>query len=147
MGPHASTGAKGRTVTELIDIIDTHLAAYAEPDPVRRRGLIIEAWRPDGRLVEPPMDAEGHDAIHEMAGTVQDQFPGAKFHRVTSVDGHHGYARYGWELVTEGRGVVLAGTDVVRVGEDGRLAGVLGFFGDIPDRPGSAPRRRPAEEL
>lgn len=117
-------------MADLTATVDAHLEAYGETDPDRRRELIALAWRDDGRLIDPPMDASGHDGIHTMLGQVQGQFPGATFRRTSAVDGHHGYARYGWELVADSK-VVLAGTDIVHTGDDGRLATVLGFFGDL----------------
>lgn len=117
---------------DLAAAIDTYLEAYSEADPERRRQLIAHAWSTDGRLIDPPMDASGRDAIHEMAGAVQGQFPDTTFRRTTGIDSHHRYARYGWELVGHDGSAVLDGTDIVHVGEDGKLTTVLGFFGDIP---------------
>jgi hypothetical protein len=113
-------------------VIDTYLAAYAEPDPTRRRELIVAAFVPDGRLVDPPLEGAGHAGIDEMAVAVQGQFAGHRFGRTTGVDHHHGFARYGWELVAPDGTVVVAGMDVVELAPDGRIRLVTGFFGDLP---------------
>jgi hypothetical protein len=63
---------------------------------------------------------------------VQGQFPGHSFRRSTGVDAHHNFARYGWQLVAADGSVTLAGTDVVEVGDDGKLLRVTGFFGEPP---------------
>ena len=34
-----------------------------------------------------------------MASAVQAQFPGHTFRRTSAVDGHHGFARYEWEML------------------------------------------------
>lgn len=118
-------------MSDLEHVIDTYLTAYTEPEATRRRQLITEVWSPAGSLTDPPLAAAGHDAIDEMAQAVQAQFPGTRFRRTTGVDAHHGYARYGWELVGADGSVVLTGMDVAHV-DDGRLAAVVGFFGDLP---------------
>jgi hypothetical protein len=129
VGPTTTT--KGHTVRDLTQLIDTYLAAYSEPDPARREQLVAQAWSDEGRLIDPPMQATGRDEIHAMAGAVQQQFPGARFRRASTLQEHHGLARYAWELVDRHGEVALAGTDVADVAPDGRLARVVGFFGDL----------------
>ena len=90
-------------MSDITTTIDTYLEAYGEADAARRTELIERVWAADGELVDPPLDAAGHDAIGDMAAAVQGQFPGHRFRRSTDVDAHHGFARYGWELVGGGR--------------------------------------------
>lgn len=120
-------------MSDLAETIDTYLEAYGEADATRRDSLIARVWADDGQLVDPPFDARGHDGISGMAAAVQEQFPGNTFRRVTAVDSHHGFARYGWELVGPDGAVTLAGMDVAEVGEDGRIRRVVGFFGMLPE--------------
>jgi hypothetical protein len=117
-------------VKELTETIDTYLEAYGETDPARRAALIAQAWAANGRLIDPPLDAEGHDGIDGMFAAVQGQFPGHTFRRSTELDAHHGFARYGWQLVAADGSVTLAGTDVAEVDDEGRLVRVTGFFGE-----------------
>jgi hypothetical protein len=117
-------------MTELSATIDTYLAAYGETDPTRRAELIARSWAADGRLIDPPLDAAGHDGIAGMFAAVQSQFPGHTFRRSTEIDAHHDVARYGWQLVAEDGSVTLAGTDIAEVDADGRLVRVTGFFGE-----------------
>ena len=111
--------------------IDTHLAAYGEPDADLRSSLIAEVWDVDGSLVDPPLDATGHAGIVEMAATVQSAFPG-RVRRTSGVDLHHGVARYEWELVAPDGAVSLTGIDIADLASDGRLQRVVGFLGPIP---------------
>lgn len=122
------------TTEHLTTIVDTHLAAYCEPDPARRATMVQTAWAPDGELVDPPLTGAGHDGIADAAAALLSHYPGHRFRRTTAVDAHHEHARYGWELVAPGGEAVLAGVDVVDLAADGRLARVVGFFGD----PGTA---------
>ena len=123
------------TTTDLAALeatVDANLAAYGEPDAARRAALIGEAWAPDGRLIDPPLDAQGHDGIDAMFVAVQGMFAGHSFRRTTAVDAHHDRARYGWELVAPDGTVALAGVDYAEVAGDGKLRTVTGFFGEAP---------------
>jgi|SRR5581483_4309030 len=118
-------------MNELDTTIDTHLEAYAEPDPARRSKLIRTIWAADGHLVDPPLDGAGHDGIENLAAALQSQFPGHTFRRTSAIDAHHGFARYEWEMVGPDGSPVLAGLDVAEVAGDGRLRRVVGFFGPL----------------
>ena len=118
-------------MSDITTTIDTYLDAYSESDPARRVELIEQVWALDGHLIDPPLDAAGHDAISDMASAVQGQFPGHRFRRSSGVDAHHGFARYGWELVAADGTVTVAGVDVAEL-DDTRLRRVVGFFGDLP---------------
>lgn len=119
-------------MTDLTSTIDTYLAAWTEADPGRRAKLIAEVWTDDGRLIDPPLAAEGPGAISDMAAALQAQFPGHAFRRASGVDAHHDHFRFAWELVGPDGTVVLAGLDVGEVAGDGRLARITGFFGELP---------------
>jgi hypothetical protein len=117
-------------MSDITTTIDTYLEAYSETDPARRRERIEQVWTIDGQLVDPPLDATGRDAISDMAAAVQAQFPGHSFRRSTAVDAHHGFARYGWELVSPDGTVAVSGVDIAEVDQTG-LHRVVGFFGDL----------------
>ena len=114
--------------------IETHLAAYNEADPVRRRLLIAEAWAADGELVDPPVDGSGHAGIDQAIATVHDAYPGATFRRTTDLDAHHAFVRYGWEMRGRDGTLVTTGLDVAEVAGDGRLRRVVGFLGELASR-------------
>lgn len=113
-------------------LVDRWLAAYGEPDVARRTAVIRDAWHPEGRLVDPPLEARGHQGISDQAATLQAQFPGHRFERTTAVDAHHQFLRYGWRLLDAKGAAVLDGIDVVELDVDGRLLKVVGFFGAQP---------------
>ena len=118
-------------VSELDATVDRHLAGYCEPDPTRRLELLQGAWSASGRLIDPPFDGTGPEGIAAMVDAVLTHYPNHTFRRTTAVDAHHEYARYGWELVAEDGTVAVGGTDVVTVDADGKLATIVGFFGDL----------------
>lgn len=129
------TAPSTTTTTTTTGVVDAHLRAYGEPDPQRRAVLIADAWAPEGVLIDPPLEpAAGHEALDATFAAVQGHYPGHTFRRTTAVDLHHEVGRYGWELLGPDGAPVLAGTDVVDLGPDGRLVRVVGFFGE----PGAA---------
>jgi hypothetical protein len=116
----------------LESLVDRHLAAYGDADAARRAGAIREIWHPAGRLVDPPLEAQGHQGISEQAAALQSQFPGHRFERTTAVDAHHQMLRYGWRLVSPAGAPVIEGIDIADLDVDGRLSRVVGFFGAQP---------------
>jgi hypothetical protein len=110
-------------------LVDRHLAAYCEPDAGRRSAAIRELWNPEGRLVDPPLEARGHQGIADQAATLLAQFPQHRFERDGAVDAHHGFLRYGWKLLDANSAAVLQGVDFAELDAQGRLLRVVGFFG------------------
>jgi hypothetical protein len=122
----------GETGNPFADVVDAHLAGYCEPDPALRRTLLEQAWAPDGELVDPPMEATGHEGIAALVDAVLGHFPDHRFRRTSEVDVHHDHGRYSWELVGLDGAVAVTGLDVVTFDPQGRLTRVVGFFGDLP---------------
>jgi hypothetical protein len=120
-------------MTDLTTTIDTYLEGYGEPDPARRAQLIKQVWATDGRLVDPPFDATGHDGISDLTVAVHTHYPSHRFRRTSGIDAHHDVARYSWALVSPDGTVAVAGTDIAEL-EGGRIRRVTGFFGDLPER-------------
>jgi hypothetical protein len=118
-------------MNDLTTTVDTYLAAWNEPDPARRADLIESVWAADGHLIDPPLAAEGHSEISDMASALQAQFPAHRFRRASAIDAHHNQLRFGWELVGPDGAVALSGLDVGEVGEDGQLRRITGFFGEL----------------
>ncbi len=119
-------------MNDLTTVIDAWLEAFAEEDVERRMKLIEQAWSPEGRLVDPPLEGEGYGGLSEAADLVNTHYAGHTFRRVSGIDTHHDFVRYGWELVDPDGNPVIAGIDVGEVAPDGRLRKITGFFGDLP---------------
>jgi SnoaL-like domain len=118
-------------MSDLTHTIDTYLSAWSEQDPDARAALVSSVWSDDGRLVDPPMAASGHDEISGMHAALQGQFAGHTFRRASAIDAHHDIVRFAWELVGPDGTVAMKGLDVGEIGEDGRLRRVNGFFGEL----------------
>ena len=119
-------------MSDIETTVDAYLDMWNETDVRRRDDVISRAWTPDGRYVDPVLEAEGHDALSEMVTGVQAQFPGHRFRRTTAIDAHHDRVRFGWELAGPDGTVAVAGIDVGVV-TDGKLSSISGFFGDLTE--------------
>jgi hypothetical protein len=128
-GSHSPRKELAMDTTLIERTVDRHLAAYCDGDAARRTTAIRECWNPEGRLVDPPLEARGHQGISDQAATLLSQFPRHRFERSTAVDAHHGFLRYGWRLLDAQGASVLEGIDVAELDEGGRLLRVVGFFG------------------
>jgi hypothetical protein len=117
-------------MADIATTIDTHLTAYCEPDPAKRTELLRSVWTSAGELVDPPMAAASVEEIAGLVDTVLTHYPDHRFQRTTAVDEHHGFARYGWALVSAEGTTAVAGTDFAQLDADGRLVRVIGFFGE-----------------
>ncbi len=120
----------------LTATVDTYLAAWNARDPARRAELIAEVWSEEGQLIDPPLAAEGRQAISEMAEAMHQHYVDHHFTRVSDVDSHHGSLRFAWQLVGPDGQVTVTGLDVGELAEDGRLARITGFFGEPQPRDG-----------
>jgi hypothetical protein len=69
-----------------------------------------------------------------MAAVMHEHYDGHRFERASGVDMHHEHLRFAWRLVGPDGGVAVSGIDVADLAPDGRLARVVGFFGDLDPR-------------
>ena len=119
------------TTTSITSTIDSHLEAYAMADADRRNSLVAANWSVDGELFDPPLEGRGHAEISALADVVVTHYAGHSFRRTTAVDAHHGFARYGWDLVAPDGTVAVSGIDIVQFDEAGKLLRIVGFFGPM----------------
>ena len=113
-------------------LIAGYIAAWNEPDPVRRRSLIAGVWTEDATYADPMMEGHGHAEIDAMIGGVQERFPDLRFRLLGAIDAHHECLRFSWELGPESGAAVAKGTDFAELAGDGRLRSVTGFLDAVP---------------
>jgi SnoaL-like domain len=119
-------------MSDLTTTVDTYLATWSEGDATKRASAIERIWTSDARLIDPPLEGEGHAGVNDMAAALQSQFPGHAFRRTSAIDAHHNFVRFAWELVAPDGTVALTGLDVGEIDDDGRLRRITGFFGELP---------------
>jgi hypothetical protein len=127
----SNTTTTSTTPTSITDTIDSHLEAYALADADRRNALVTTIWNADGELLDPPLEGCGHAEISALADVVLTHYAGHRFLRTTAVDSHHGFARYGWDLVGPDGAVAVSGVDVAQFDDGGKLLRIIGFFGPL----------------
>jgi hypothetical protein len=122
-------------VDDATKTVERYFDTWNETDAQKRLALAEATWTADARYVDPVADVAGPAAFGDMVGSVQRQFPNHTFRLASAIEQHHDQVRFAWEGVGPDGDVVLAGMDVGRVGEDGRLDAMTGFFGLIPPGP------------
>ncbi|MCX4727017.1 nuclear transport factor 2 family protein [Streptomyces sp. NPDC090052] len=121
-----------------MSVHETAVARYFEawnaagrPDEIAK--AVAAAWSEDGSYTDPLADVTGHEGIAAVIAAAGEQFPGFEFRPTGTVDGHHGIARFSWELVSLADGSApVAGFDVIALAEDGRIRTVHGFLDRVP---------------
>jgi hypothetical protein len=118
----------------LTQVLKAYGDAWCEADADKRRALLEIAWADDGLYQDPGGEAQGRDSLHAHIGHVQAQFPGARIELTSGVDVHHDRIRFAWRMVMTDGTVPVQGIDCGRVGADGRLSEIIGFFGAQPPK-------------
>jgi len=113
-------------------IIERYIAAWNETDAAKRRGLVAELWAADGSYTDPLADVRGPEAIAELIGAAQQQFPGLVFTLGGPADANHHQARFSWHLGPPGGEPIVIGFDVVVLDDAGQIASVHGFLDKVP---------------
>ncbi|GAA0481496.1 nuclear transport factor 2 family protein [Streptomyces stramineus] len=113
--------------------VDRYFEAWNATGPAALAKAVAAAFTEDGTYTDPLVDVRGHEQLATVIAGAHEQFPGFAFRRTGRADGHHGIARFSWELVslTDGSAPV-AGFDVITLDEDGRIRSVLGFLDRVP---------------
>jgi hypothetical protein len=119
-------------VGNLSQVLKAYGDAWCETDGEKRRAFLEIAWADDGLYQDPGSEARGRDSLHAHIGSVLGQFPGARIELTSGVDAHHDRIRIAWHMVMLDGTVPVQGIDFGRVGPDGRLTEIIGFFGTQP---------------
>lgn len=119
-------------MTSYDELAQRYIDTWNETDPSARRAAVDQLYTEDASYVDPLAEAQGRDAIANMIGAVQQQFPGFVFWLAGPVDGHHNQARFGWELGPAGAEAPIVGFDVAVTDDAGRIQAVLGFLDKVP---------------
>jgi len=114
------------------DLIDTYFAMWREPDSTARAALVEAAFTPDGRHVDPLVDANDHAELDAMVAAVHAQYPGFTIERTSGIDQHGDQLRFGWRLDLADGTTLVSGIDVGELAPDGKLGRIAGFWGDLP---------------
>jgi len=118
----------------IIGNVEAYVAAWNEPDATARMKILQRCWAEDAAYLDPNADLRGREALCAHITKVQAGRPGARIELMSGIDLHHNVVRFLWRLV---RGDGSAGDVSIDFGEvdgNGKLAKIVGFFGDAPNK-------------
>ncbi|WP_280270576.1 nuclear transport factor 2 family protein [Nocardia wallacei] len=118
-------------ITEYEAIAQRYIDSWNEQDADKRRALLAEVYTLDATYTDPLAAVTGLDAIDQVVSGAQQQFAGLRFTLGERVDGHHGIARFTWNLGAPGAEALVVGFDVITL-DEGRISQVHGFLDKVP---------------
>ncbi|MFI6901385.1 nuclear transport factor 2 family protein [Nonomuraea sp. NPDC050394] len=119
-------------MSDINELVERYLATWNQTDAEARRAELAEVFADDAVYTDPLVSVRGRDGLDATIAAVQSQFGGLVFSLAGAVDAHHDIARFTWHLGPEGAEPPAIGFDVAVIGEDGRIARVLGFLDKVP---------------
>jgi hypothetical protein len=114
------------------EIVQTYGAAWGETDEAKRRKILEACWADDGTYIDPTGRADGREAFVAHIAGFQAMFADHRMDVTSGVDEHDRFLRFEWRMTDPSGATVLEGMDFGRIGDDGRLALICGFFGPFP---------------
>ena len=100
-------------------------------DPDQARHHLDLAVTEDVVFCDPRDHHVGREALAHNVRRFRRRFPRASFEIRSGFDTHHNRSRYRWDLLVDGE-VLVEGTDVATVADNGLLERIDGFFGPLP---------------
>jgi hypothetical protein len=113
-------------------MVDAYMSVWNEPDVEKRNAILAGCWADGGTYTDPVADVTGREALSALVDQVRGQFPGASIVRTSGIDEHHGRIRFAWKLQLADGSSPTQGIDVGLLAPDGRLQGIIGFWGTNP---------------
>lgn len=123
------------SASELERLIDAYCSAWNEPDAGLRRATLAAVWGEGASYTDPRAHVVGVDALSDHIGRIQERRPGARVVRTSVVDEHHGLIRFAWRVVEADGNGLPESIDFAQITPEGRIAGIIGFFGPLAPRP------------
>lgn len=117
---------------ELDELIDRYCEVWNEPVANRRAELLAQVWGDGATYTDPSVHAGTAQQLLEHIDKVRARRPGVQVRRTSTIDAHHGVARFSWHVVQADGTVLVDGTDFADISADGKqIARIVGFFGAL----------------
>ncbi len=114
-------------------VVERYVAIWNESDPESRRDLVGWAFTEDATYQDPILAGDGHERLDQMFAAAQEHLPGARLTLMGDSDAHHDWVRFQWQITMPGESEsLIEGTDVGRIGPDGRFEEMVGFLDKVP---------------
>lgn len=116
----------------LTHLVDTYCASWSDQNAARRRSLLLSVWGDGATYTDPTAHTNGADELLAHIAGIQARYPGARISRTSSVDVHHGIARFTWRFVLADGSFFPEGLDIAFLDADqARITRIVGFFGPL----------------
>ncbi len=121
---------------QLDSFITRYVSMWHEPDPVRRRELIVGLWAEDAEDYTHKFVARGIDEIIARVTRAHEEWVASKgyvFQPAGNTDSHHNLVKFFWQMVPKAGGPIAArGLDVFVLRADGRIRALYQFSEPAP---------------
>lgn len=114
---------------ELKQVIAAYGAAWQETDPEQRLKLLTRCFAETGRYVDPTAEVSGRNQLSTHIGAVLKDTQG-RVEITSEPSSHHDVVHFTWHMVAPDGTIMVSGHDFIRLGADGKIAQLAGFFGD-----------------
>jgi ketosteroid isomerase-like protein len=94
-------------------IIDNHLAAWNNTDPVSRQAAIATIYSLDVKVADPDEKYKGRETVDGIIAGFQAKFSGASLSLVGKPQIHHNGVYYKWQLAAAGAAPLATGVDFI----------------------------------
>lgn len=115
------------------EIVTEYSDLWTETDPDRRLARLVRTVTADVEYCDPGAQVRGVEALNEVIGGYQAQFPGAVLTQASALDRHHDCLRFAWVFVDPAGAPLADGIDVCHLAEDNRIARFTVFFGPLEE--------------
>jgi hypothetical protein len=118
--------------TAVLELIDRYCAVWSDPNPAQRADRLAQVWADGATYTDPTVHAAGASELLAHIDKVLARRPGARVVRTSTVDLHHGIARFAWHVVQADGTTLPEGLDIAELTADGaRIRRIVGFFGPL----------------
>ncbi|WP_326768565.1 nuclear transport factor 2 family protein [Streptomyces sp. NBC_01591] len=120
-------------MTAYDDAVQRYFAAWNATTAEELVKAVAAAFTESATYTDPLAHVRGHEGLATAISGAHQQFPGSVFQLTGTPDGHHDIVRFSWDLVSTADGSApAAGSDVITLADDGRIASVSGFLDRVP---------------
>ncbi len=116
-------------MSDLQQTIDGYLAAWNTLDATQRATamqavIADDCYYADAHLPDALVGKELHD---RFVTQFRDKFPGFSLHLASPAQEHHGYFRFGWQMLKPDNSVFVKGMYFGEINSQSKICKIIGF--------------------
>lgn len=94
--------------------------------------MLTSSFAADATYTDPTVHADGVEELLAHITGIQHKHPGARILRTSTIDAHHGVARFAWQFFMPDGSPLPEGLDIAFLdAEQTRITRIIGFFGGL----------------